>query len=341
MQEEIDLRDVIAALWNGKAIIALVTTISIIVATAINWFVLDPVYEVKSSVRISLRTNDSEPILTSLLETATNDVHINSVIEKLNLDRDQYSIEEVRKAVKVELSKDSKVLKFTVKGKEVKDITRIANQMAFSTGARLEISDLSNEIINYTLQFQNVERDIEVLNEELNETRIQLENTPEFIVTKQVLANDPLLQSIVSEQTGMPIQQIAGMQLESEIRNPVYTSLTDRLATLQIELSKKTATKKTLEDQINQVQREITDLEERLNDEFLTSSRSELSLNGKNAIFISPAMEPTSPVEPNKLMNVALTAVISFVLSAAYVFFRHYLKMEISTVVNSQHTKVN
>lgn len=327
MQEEISLREVILTLWSRKTWIILITAGFFLASVIANWWVLDPVYQAESTLRVNMKASDETSLLTSLVETATNDVNINNMIEKLNLDRSVYQIESIRKALKVELSKDNKVMKIIVKGTDPAIITKIANHMAIHTGTRLEISDLSNEIIKLMMDKTRLENEMTVLNQDLAEIRKLLSETEEFITIKQVLSSDPFLQSIVSEQTGLPVQEIAGMQLESQIRNPVYTNLSERLAAKQIDLSNRQATLGNVEKLITQYEEEIRALEH-LDGEFLDSTKSNMSLNGKSAIFISPAMEPESPVEPHKVKNVVLTTGIGAVLAAVYVFFREYLKVD-------------
>lgn len=325
MRDEISLRELVLSIWKGKLTIAIVTIAATLTAIIVNWWVLDPVFEATSTVRVSAIDGNTKTELASLIETAKNDVNLHKLMTDLELDEEKYSIEGLRKRTDIELSKDGNVMIFSVKGKESDQITKIANQMAFSIGTRLKISDLSKEFVDNYKKIDNLEKEIQVLNEAINEIQYQLNNTPEFIISTDRLVDNPLLFTVVEEKMNTTPSDSAILTMESETRNPVYINLEDKLATNSIELKTKQALKAALEEDNNKIQQDIMQLERELDEGFLTSIKSERNLDGNNAVFLSPAIEPTVPIQPRKLMNVAMVFVISLLVSMIIVVFRQYL----------------
>lgn len=331
MQEEISLREIIDIVWKGKKIIAAVTLICMLISGVFSFFVLSPSYEAESIVRFSSsqKENGERNValdLNSFAESLKSDVSLNRVIEKLELAPNQFSVNGLRNSIETTVVKDANVIRLKMKGSDPATITRIINLLAFEMGARAEITDRSDIVVDAKNQLLQLEDDIKITQSELNEANKQLQNTPEKLVTKKSLAEDAFLQSVAAESRKINSKDAAALQMTNEEVNPVYTSLKSKIAETSINLSKLVEQKSTLENKIAVNEKAVADLTGQLNNEKLTARSTERLLDGLNAVFISPALEPIQPIGPNKLLNIVLAAVVGAMASVMVVFFRHYWK---------------
>ncbi len=324
-QEEISLREIIETIWNGKVIIAVVTIIAMLIAGIYSYFVLSPTYEATSTVRV-LTEPEQLIQLNSFAESLKSDVAMNRIIDKLKLDRAVYSINSIRNSIHIDVIQDTSIMRLNVEGVESSKITSIANLMAFELGARIEISDRSQKIVEYRNRQIELEDLIIIANEELAESNKQLQENPEKLTTTQVVASEPYLQSIMEDSNNNTNRDLGALQLESEDINPVHTSLKQRIADTTINLAIQLAEKETLTTNILKNETKILELEQQMDEVKLKTLSSERLLNGFNAVFISPAIEPTVPVGPRKMMNMAIAVVVGIMLGIMIVFGRHYWK---------------
>jgi capsular polysaccharide biosynthesis protein len=328
MQEEISLREILETIWNGKWIIIVTTMVAILISGTFSFFILPPTYEAISTIRIGTDSIGQEEgrqqNLNSYADSVMTDVAINRLIEKLNLDRNEYSINSIRNSINVEVVKDTNVMKLKVKGSEPLTITNLSNLLAFELGARIEISDRSQKIVEYRSKLIQLEDSISIAKKELEESNNQLKENPEKLVTKQIVADEPYLQSILEESTQDSNKALGALQLESENINPVYSTLKERIAVTTINLAMLSAEKKNLETDIPKNEITIEELEQKMDDVKLKTLKSERILSGFNAVFISPSIEPIDPVGPKKSLYVAVAAVIGILFSMMIVFVRQY-----------------
>lgn len=321
MQEEISLREIIEVLWKGKAIIIVITITAILISGILSFFVISPKFEAKSLVRFQI---DEEAYFNSVSETIQSDVTINKVIKLLELDKRGYTINELRNAITVKPIQNSRVIEIKVKGGDRTSITEIANLIAFQIGARAEISDRSNEIITAQNELLKVNDRIHVANMELKSAQDILAETPEKLVTTKSLSTEAFLQSIVAESSNISSQDASALKLVDEIINPVHTSLRQKISEIQLMLANLISSKENLESQIVMNKEAISNLDIQIDNEKLQTQNSERLLSGFNAVFITPSLQPEVPVEPNKLLNVALASVLGLGLGVIIVLAKYY-----------------
>lgn len=333
MQEEISLREIIQTVWDGKWIISIITVVAVLLAGFYSVFALSPTYEVQSIVRVGNGSaqQDLGQNLGALAVSLTSDVAMKRVIDKLNLDEGNYSINSIRNSINVEVVEDTSVMKLKVKGSDPSRITNVANIMAFELGSRIEIADRSQKIVDSRKQIEDLNDTIAVTQASIEVAKAQLAQTPEKLITKQSLANQPYLQGVLKDSMSIESKDMGSLQLESEEINPVYTALNQTITTSSIDLSRQQSEKSNLEKIVQENSQLIDEIEKKIETEKLNAMSSERLLNGFSAVFISPAIVPVDPVGPNKRMNVAISAVIGIILSMMVVFIRHYWRNSAST----------
>lgn len=319
MQDEISLRDILDFLWKGKFIILSITLIVMVSSVLYNLFLIKPEYEARSTVRIIENTDELK--INSYTESLKNDVAINRVIEKLNLDKEKYTIESIRDSIQVSTVKGTSVIRIGVKGNEQSKIRDIANLMAFELGTRIEISDRSQVIVDAKKRVLEIEELISITQNELEEATYQLSKTPEKRVTKKSLSDEPFLLSMLNDSN---TKELGVIEIYNEEINPIYTTLSSMISNASIQLKKLQTEKENINLEIAENEEKINELEKQFYTEKLHLENSERQLDGLNAVFISPAFEPSVPIGPNKMTNVIIATVMAFIISIIITFIRQY-----------------
>ena len=138
MEETVDLREYFGIVKKRFWIIALITTIAIVVSGAISFFVLTPVYEAKSTLIVNTEKNEETQMITgdqfsvSQKLTVTYGEIIKSrsvleaVIKNLNLD-DSY--EDLVNNITVSPVKDTQIISISVQDTNKEKARDIANEI--------------------------------------------------------------------------------------------------------------------------------------------------------------------------------------------------------------------
>ncbi len=336
MDREISLKEIIEIMLKGKWIIIGLTVVALIISTIVSFFVLSPTFETHSLVRLQQSSDKDKiiPDLNSFTDTLKGDVSIKQIIDKLNIDTNKYSIRDIRKLLQLEVVKDANVMKITARGKDSKLITKISNMLAYELGSRIEISERSQRVAELITKQQEVLDNTKITESQLTEAQKQLANITETQTTKTLLVEDPLLKSIIEESTRANISDIAKLQLESETINPSYNTLQTKVAELTIELSSLKTENENIQADIQMNNGRMDQLEQLMLDEKLNVQKFERLIDGGQAIFISPAIEPVTPVAPNKAMNMAISTILGAMIAALYVFLRNYMKQSSKPVIS-------
>ena len=178
----------------------------------------------------------------------------------------------------------------------------------------------------------------------------QLAETPPLLVTEKSLIDDPLMLQIAAGSSGGgDFKELAGIQFQSEEANPVYLELEANLKNKNVEID---ALSKEIEETalaVSSLESELAELraeylekwkeQERLEKEIsnlestlktLEDSYLELQmvsvLNSEEASFtvVSPAFPPEKPVQPKKILNMAVAGVLGLMIGTFLAFFLHY-----------------
>ena len=138
MEETIDLREYFGIIKKRFWIIALITTIAIVVSGAISFFVLTPVYEAKSTLIVNTEKNEETQMITGDQFNVTQKLAVtygeiiksrsvlDDVIKNLKLD-DEY--EELVKNVTVSPVKDTQIISISVQDTNKEKARDIANEI--------------------------------------------------------------------------------------------------------------------------------------------------------------------------------------------------------------------
>lgn len=183
----------------------------------------------------------------------------------------------------------------------------------------------------------------------LQQVESDLAQTPEKLVTKKSLSDDPYLLQVAGDASGSSPGKLSGLSMESEEINEIYIELEKTRADLRAKLADLTGQQKELQVKIDEGQRQLEQLQaelvekqavddrlaqrvENIRNNYKTLSASyeeaRLSHSAKlgeaSVIFLAPAIEPEEPVGPRKMLNVAVAGVLGVMVSVFAVFFLEF-----------------
>jgi len=326
IKNELSLSEIIIALLNGKNILIATTIAGFALSAIFNLFILKPYYEVTSFIRIEETAREetlSEGLnLLSFTESVKTDVTLQRLIRDLELKK--HSINSLRANIKVDLIQDTNTIEITVKDNDPVLAKNIANMLSYRLGMRIDISERSREIVSFGNELKAVNDEIVVTEGQINQTKQQLENTPEKLVTNKALVDAPTLHMIAGERSGNTAEEIGGINYVSEEINPVYVELKRVLSEKEIALQGLLDQKKLLEKHLIENRAAIAKMDGNPLVNIRDLEEPQRFLDGLVAVFINPALVPEEPSGPNKIVNIVLVTFVFFVIGAMYLVFRYF-----------------
>jgi succinoglycan biosynthesis transport protein ExoP len=300
--DEISLREIIEVVWNGKWIILLVTLLAVVTSGIVSFFVLDPVYEARSTVMINNPESDKQLSLQAYKEQVANHAIMSRTISALNLHDQDITINRLRDKINAEIVKDTNLIRITVSDNDPKLAANITNAVTNQFVAFM--SNQSIEQLKRDLEFniENINEAITLNEENLKDVQSELANTPQILVTNKSLSEDAYLHAVVSDKNNTSNAEAGSIQLKSEQFNPLFISLENSESELKLEISR-------LENK---------------KEETLQKLKENRLIVKDNLLVVSQAIEPEEPVGPRKLLNVAIAGVVGGMISLFIVFIMEY-----------------
>jgi succinoglycan biosynthesis transport protein ExoP len=311
MEREVDginLREIIETVWQGKKIIILVTFIAIVLCAIISFFIMKPVYEARTTLIISsekLPDQPAPPSMQTYVEQVKNHAIMSRTIDQLGLTKQDISINDLREKIDVSIVKNTNLIRIVVDDNDPKLASDIANAVTlhfvdFMANQALEQLIQSSELI-----IDKIDLDLIVNLGALKKVNEELITTPEILVTNKSLSEDAFLHALVNEGTNQSNVETSGLQLRNESTNPVYLSLKQSAADINIEISK-------LENKKNEIAEKI--------------ETNKLMVQ-ESVMIVSRAIEPENPVGPKKIIIILVAGVAGVLLSLFILYILHYWKL--------------
>ena len=226
------------------------------------------------------------------------------------------------------------VLSQASEGDELKE--ELNFKIAALTGYKTALTDLKIRLAAARTEKESLEK--------------QLAETPPLLVTQKSLIDDPLLLQVAAGSGGEgDFKELAGIQFLSEEANPVYleleaglknknveidalskeieetalavSSLESELAALRAEYLEKWKEQERLEREISYLESTLKTLEDSYLELQMVSA-----LDPEEASFtvVAPAFPPEKPVQPRKMLNMAIAGVLGLMIGIFLAFFLHY-----------------
>lgn len=144
--QEISLRELIEILLKNKAIIAVITIVCVFISGIFSFFVMDPVYEAQAKLIVSdlvskQQSSEAPSIIDSLTpypdfyiesykEQIKNPEILSKTIEELQLDPEEYTISSLAKAITIDQTTGTNIIRVKVKNTDPELAAKIANSVA-------------------------------------------------------------------------------------------------------------------------------------------------------------------------------------------------------------------
>lgn len=214
---------------------------------------------------------------------------------------------------------------------------------------QLELDGKLEKITEFKTIASQVKVDLAAAKSSLSHGQSLMKSTPKTLVTSKTLLNDDLLSGLIKDRTGLSTKDIAKLTLSDEQINEVYVVLAGLVNELELQVSSLEAQSEGLESEINIMQKEIETLQSELavKQQEYDLLQHEMDLNkqtydayqakykeamikesaeiGKSSIVVvSEAIEPKTPVAPQKSLIISVSSLIGFIISFGFIFVRGY-----------------
>lgn len=222
MEEEINIRDLITVLINGKRLIFGICFIAVLIAGILSFFVLPEKFEAKTNIILDKKLTVEEQGLSldSYKELVSNHLIMEQVYNKLNLESKGILFDDFNKSVKTDIKKEANLISITVTGEDP-----VLTQQAANLIGTDSVIDFSNRLID------DKEREIVRSGKVLSEVEKELEKTPRLLGTFEV------------QDMGSRVIQVPEV-------NPLYEKLSTRWEESNAEVTNLMADKEYLEESL-------------------------------------------------------------------------------------------
>lgn len=307
-EKEVDLRDYIRVIKKRKNIILLVFFVAIIVSAVVS-FVLPPVYEVTSTMKIGkivdVDTLKKEPIesqagASGLLKSSQ---FLGEAIKNLNL---PFTIKKLREKISVEPAIETEdLVQIKIETKNPSQGLRIMNYLSEKLIQRdvkiKKIYENEEEIL------ARYDEEIKKINEEQNKIEDNIKEMKKEVKSLEIASEN------ISREVEKRMEESKSLsEAESKILVGQMENIRSKLESYRNNINSAQQRYAAFLKDLREVQIEKAKIQRRG------------SLNMYNTEVLIPPKEPKEPVKPNKLLNIAVTAVISLLAGLGIAFSAEY-----------------
>ncbi len=179
MEEEINLRELIEVLLQGKWIIAGISFVAVLLAGILSFGVMDEEFEARAVIMFDKKFIDQQGLsLDSYKELVTAHSRVEGVFTKLELGSRGYKLVSFKKSIKTDINKDASLISITVSNNDPELAQKVANELGVGS-----VNDFRRRLID------DKDREIEKAVKMLAEVETELEKTPRLLGTFEVQAS--------------------------------------------------------------------------------------------------------------------------------------------------------
>lgn len=265
--EEIDIRELLMLLWSKKIFITGLTIVMIIIAGIYSFYVIDPVYQAKTTVQLS-NTGDFYSNPATAMRLLKSNAIVMPIMEELGED---YSEAEVQGYLGGNMTlgnpDNTKIVDISLKSADPIIAQKLLTGIITSYKEEADIQ--YNRIINNSKEnLATIENSLDLLDEEIKSVNQDMDN-------------------------------ISNSDISSTEKSILMSGLTNKISTYI--------------EQRNSLVSEKRAIEEKL-------------LSYQSFQILNQAYVSEDPVSPNKMLNIAIAAVLGIMIAIFLVFFIEFLK---------------
>lgn len=331
-EDEIDLRELIMALWKRKKMIISLTLIVAILAGMFSIFVLSPVYDAKLNIIISMPEKYNTRYGEYTLPITSNEQYINLIrsndiliktIEDMGYSSEEVSLEELQKNIKIgKLEPKTGTVQnsfdVTVSADNPEESLKLAqtlyrNYLDFMDAMTKErvVSYYDNY---YNVQLKALEKSLEIAKETLKKNEELLSQTPQIIAAGK---------GNLEIQT--PLNSNSDYVIPIDAVNPNYIKIENDIIENKQSINDIENTMKMYNGYLEEL-----DVERQAINKYYRkgeSERLESTLRGvvETSVYLpSPPVAPTQKTSPSNAMNTVIGAVIGGMVGVMIALIQEY-----------------
>lgn len=329
-EDEIDLKELIMALWKRKKMIIAFTLIAAILAGLFSMFVLPTVYETKLNIVISMpevyhtRYGDyTLPITTNeqyIGLITSNDVLLNTIRD---MGYEEVNIEDLNKRITVE--------EFEAKANAVQNSFTVT----VSADNPEESLKLAQTLFDSYIEFMDVMTKERAVNYYLDYFNVELKAKQNFldIENGKLVKNEELLSKtqriIDGAKSNIEVQSQLSDDSEYvipvDIVNPIYIKIENGIAQSKLQINETESTMVKYQnylDELNAEKQAINKYYETGREEKLVSNTTGIV---ESSVYLpSPPVAPTQKSSPRNAMNTVIGAVLGCMIGVIVALIKEY-----------------
>ncbi len=331
-EDEIDLRELIMALWKRKIMIVCFTLIAAILAGIFSMFVLSPVYDTKLNIVISMPEKYNTRYGEYTLPITSNEQYINLVvsndvlihtIEKMGYDKEIVSIEGLKKRIVISKNEAKagtvqNSFEVTVSADNPEESLELA-QILYSNYLDFLDSMTKERAVNYyindfAIELRSLENTLDIEKERLRSNEELLAQTQQLINTGKA-----------NVEIQSPLNGNSDYIIPVDSVNPNYIKLENDIVANKQSIN-------SIENSIRKATQYLEELEKErqaINRYYRTGESERLEASvigvvGTNVYLPSSPVAPTQKTSPSNALNTAIGAVIGGMLGVMIALVQEY-----------------
>ncbi|MTI85705.1 MAG: hypothetical protein FH756_17870 [Firmicutes bacterium] len=216
LEEEINLRELIEVLLQGKWIIAGISLVAVMFAGVFSFFVLPEKYEAKATIIFDNKFVEQQGLSLASYEGLVADhARIKYVYDHLQLGEKEYTVSGLEESIKTEVDDEAGQIKITATGMDpelVQGVVNTLGQDSISDFRKRLIDDKDREIVKTESMLESVETELETVPKLLGTLEIKDQGARQVVQIPEV---NPMYERLSGRWDGLS-NSLSQLQAEKE-----------------------------------------------------------------------------------------------------------------------------
>lgn len=335
-EDEISLKELIIALVKNWKLIAAITLACVLIASGYLFLVADEVYEATIEGTISVPESASTRYGSYSLPTTNkmdylNMIKSNSVVAKTlnDLELEEASDSGFSNSITIETEEDSTRFSLIVTGPSPDAAILRINTLVENYLQEIKVYFKENAI-NKFISALNRRQDTLLETKEYNEMHlVQLEedftDVSPVITLQKLMSSDPLYAAEIAKDRGIRLEDVNDEMMYEEVINPHYSEIQGEIIGLRKSLQNIERSLKRDGEHLEELKSEKVKIDRyHQTGDFTDAHLEVMDVINSNIQFASSPSYNDSPIEPRKLLILAISLVLGGMLGVFAAFFKEY-----------------
>lgn len=336
-EDEISLKELIMALVkNWKLIMTFIVVFAVLALGYI--FIVDEVYESTIEGIISVPETTSTRYGTYTFPTTNkmdylNEVYSNTLLERFitELGIEDATVENFRERITIVTEEESTRFEFKITGESPEEAMNrliiLKNLFVDEIKLKYKESALNYFVREYHVTASQLEETLLNQKRQLQELETEFVDVSPVITLQKLVTSDPVYAAELAKSRGINLDELSGDKMLQEEINPHFLTIQGNIIDLrkaiqdtEREIEKNLKYSNELKSELASVQKYVISGDEStLTIDMLNVMDSKLQMSNQPSI-------PRNPIEPQKLLILAIALVLGAMLGVFAAFFKEYWK---------------